>query len=160
MKKAVIRHEPVLRYLYLFGILSVIVFLEIFEGVHVEAFFVMLLIELLFIAIHIVLRSEILAEIDHEGINITGKRFIPWREIEKWSYEPSSRLQRNSLKIILANGEEYEIKGFSYLKVTRVMKKYAPEKQSGFSLAWDLLVRGVFILFIVWLFFQIIRNNP
>lgn len=77
MKKTVIRHEPVLRYLYLFGILSVIIFLEIFEGVHVEAFFVMLLIESLFVAIHIVLRSEILAEIDHEGINITGKRFIP-----------------------------------------------------------------------------------
>lgn len=149
MKKVVIRHEPVLSYLYIFGIMSV---LSLFEDGLTDPFFVMLLIESFLVAIHLVFRSEILAEIDNEGINITGKRFIPWREIEKWSYVPSARMQRNRLKIKLSNGEEYEIKGFSYLKVTRVLKKYVPEKQSSFSFVWDLLVRGFFLLLIILLF--------
>ncbi|NLY88372.1 MAG: hypothetical protein GX085_01955 [Firmicutes bacterium] len=158
MKKVVIRHEPVLRYLYIFGILSVVMLLETFAGGPAEAFFVILLIESFFVVIHIVLRSEILAEIDNEGIDMIGKRFIPWREIEKWSYEPSNGIYRNSLKIRLANGEEYQIKGFSYLKVTRCLKRYAPEKQSRFSLVWDLFIRGIFILFIVLLFLDIIKE--
>src|SRR5690554_5390584 len=127
MKKVVICHEPVLIYLYIFGILSVGMFLSIFEGGPAEAFFVMLLIESFLVVIHIVLRSEILAEIDNEGINIIGERFIQWREIVKWSYEPSCSMQQNRLKIKLSNEEEYEIKGFSYWKVTRGLKQYVPE---------------------------------
>jgi hypothetical protein len=158
MKKVLIRHEPVLLYLYIFGIVTAGAFLEIFDGWPIEVFFVALLIESYLVAIHIALRSDILAVFDRNGIEITGKRFIQWQEIERWSYTPSARMVRNRLRIKLSNGEEYEISGFSYLRVTRVMKKYTPKKQSKLSLVWDLLVRGAFILFVVWLFLQIVNH--
>ena len=86
------------------------------------------------------------------GINIIGERIIKWEEIEKWSYEPTNRIKSNKLKIELRNGESYEIRGFRYLKVTRALKQYIPEKQSRFSLIWDYFVRGLFIISIILIF--------
>jgi len=151
-QKVIIRYEPVLLYLYLFGILTVLMFFGIFEGEPVESFLVVLLLESFLLLAHIVLRDRITAEINKEGINIIGERFIKWEEIEKWSYEPTNRIKSNKLKIELRNGESYEIRGFRYLKVTRALKQYIPEKQSRFSLIWDYFVRGLFIISIILIF--------
>lgn len=152
MKKVLVRHEPVLFYLYLFGIGTLFSLSIVFERNHkepIEIFVILLLIELALLCIHITLRDEVIAEINPEGIKINEKRFIQWNEIRKWNYEPSGKLSRNRLKFELINGEDYEIRGFSYLKVTRILKRYIPAKQSWFSRIWDLFVRGVLIYVIV-----------
>ncbi len=92
-QKVIIRYEPVLLYLYLFGILTVLMFFGIFEGESVESFLVVLLLESFLLIAHIVLRDRITAEINKEGINIIGERIIKWEEIEKWSYDVFSHIK-------------------------------------------------------------------
>jgi hypothetical protein len=126
MEKEFIRHEPLLMYIYMFGIVCFgAIIIEPSDSLFLS-FVIFVIIESILLLFHFILRKRIIAEITDEGINIIDEEFIRWNDIKSWDYTNSSNHSRNFIKI-KTEKEEYVIRGFSRYKVLREFKKHIPE---------------------------------
>lgn len=107
-----------------------------FQGNPAGYVLIFMTVELVLTSIHFMLRGNILAIINEEGIYINSTRPIKWEEIVSWTYHPGGGIPiQNRLEIITDIGNKFVIEGFSYLKVVKWLETYVPDKGKGiFSL--------------------------